>query len=239
MVLNMLRFFAWQNFTLLPLLVAAVPLAIRERGLPAALLLGIVLWLTFVTLVLPYQGLGWGFRYLSPFLGSFALLAGYGYRELSQRIGEGADGLVLALSAVTAVAAIPLLVVTTHRFAEPYLALEHLIAAQRTPFVLIDTAVSNPPDDSWALHPLDQVRNLPDLSNRPLRFSGNRVNVMLVVALCDKGPVTTITRADMHRVGFMPNVPEESPRFERMIRSVEQKSAGCVRHADFGESADR
>jgi hypothetical protein len=231
MVLNMLRFFAWQNFTLLPLLVAAVPLAIRERGLPAALLLGILLWLTFVTLVLPYQGLGWGFRYLSPFLGSFALLAGYGYRDLSQRIGDRADGLVLALSAVTVVAAIPLLVVTTHRFAEPYLALEHLIAAQQTPFVVIDTAVSNPPDESWALHPLDQVRNLPDLSNRPLRFSGNRVNVRLLVALCDKGAVTSITRADMHRVGFMTNVPERSPRFDAMVAAVQQMRPGCLRQA--------
>jgi hypothetical protein len=231
MVLNLLRFFAWQNFALLPLLVAAVPVAIRERGPAAALLLGIVLWLIFVTLVLPYQGLGWGFRYLSPFLGSFALLAGFGYRELAQRIGNGADGLVLALSAVTAVAAIPPLLVTTHRFAEPYLALERLLAAQRTPFVIIDTAVSNPPDDSWALHPLDQVRNLPDLSNRPLRFSGNRVNVRLLLQLCDKGAVTPITRGDMHRVGFMPNVPERSPRFETMMAAVQQMRPGCLRKA--------
>jgi hypothetical protein len=129
------------------------------------------------------------------------------------------------------VAAIPLLVVTTHRFAEPYLALEHLIAAQQTPFVVIDTAVSNPPDESWALHPLDQVRNLPDLSNRPLRFSGNRVNVRLLVALCDKGAVTSITRADMHRVGFMTNVPERSPRFDAMVAAVQQMRPGCLRQA--------
>jgi hypothetical protein len=78
MVLNLMRFVAWQNFALLPLLVAAVPVAISQRGLPGALLLGIVLWLAIVTLLLPYQGLGWGFRYLSPYLGSFALLAGLG-----------------------------------------------------------------------------------------------------------------------------------------------------------------
>ena len=229
MVLNLLRFFAWQNFALLPLLVAAVPVAVRDRGLAGALALGILLWLIFVTLVLPYQGLGWGFRYLSPYLGSFALLAGFGYRALRQRIGERADGMVLALSAATAVAAIPMLLVTTHRFAQPYLALERLVAAQRTPFVVIDTAVSNPPDRSWALHPLDQVRNLPDLSNRPLRFSGNRVNARLLIHLCDKGAVTAITRADMHSAGFMPNVPERSPRFEEMIRAAAQVRPGCFR----------
>lgn len=229
MVLNLLRFFAWQNFALLPLLVAAVPVAVRDRGLAGALALGILLWLIFVTLVLPYQGLGWGFRYLSPYLGSFALLAGFGYRALRQRIGERADGMVLALSAATAVAAIPMLLVTTHRFAQPYLALERLVAAQRTPFVVIDTAVSNPPDRSWALHPLDQVRNLPDLGNRPLRFSGNRVNARLLIQLCDKGAVTAITRADMHSAGFMPNVPERSPRFEEMIRAAAQVRPGCFR----------
>ena len=92
-----------------------------------------------------------------------------------------------------------------------------------------NTAVSNPPDQSWALHPLDQVRNLPDLSNWPLRFSGNRVNARLLVQLCAKGAVTAITRADMHLVGFIPNVPESSPRFEEMIRTAAEMRPGCFR----------
>ena len=229
MVLNLMRFFAWQNFALLPLLVAAVPLAIRERGLPRALLLGIVLWLALLTFVLPYQGLGWGFRYLSPYLGSFALLGGFGYRALAKSIGSQADSIVIVLSSTTALVALPLLMVTTHEFAKPYLALEALIAQQHTPFVVIDTAVSNPADQSWALHPLDQVRNMPDLSNRPLRFSGNRVNADMIAQLCAMGPVTMITRADMHRVGFGLNVPAESPRFEVLIRTVDQRKPGCLR----------
>lgn len=229
MVLNMLRFFAWQNFALLPLLVAAVPIALRDRGLPRALLLGIVLWLAIVTLILPYQGLGWGYRYLSPYLGSFALLAGFGYRELAPRLNDRADGLVLALSGITATVALPALLISTHSFAEPYIALERLVARQQIPFVVIDTAVSNPPDQGWALHPLDQVRNLPDLSNRPIRLSGNRVNAEMIERLCDKGPVTMVTRGDMHRVGFMLNVPEQSPRFENLIKQVGQSKPACLR----------
>jgi hypothetical protein len=231
MVLNLMRFLAWQNYALVPLIVAAVPVALRERGLAAALLLGILLWLGIVALLLPYQGLGWGFRYLSPYLGSFALLGGFGYRALASRIGERADGLVIALSALTALAAIPALIVTTHRFAEPYLVLEQLVLKQPTPFVVIDTEVSNPPDESWAVHPLDQVRNLPDLSNRPLRFSGNRLNAALIERLCDKGPVTLITRADMHRIGFEQNVPERSPWFEKMVGTVAQRRPGCIHEA--------
>jgi len=231
MVLNLMRFAAWQNLALLPLLVAAVPVALHKGGLPAALLLGILLWLVIITLMLPYQGLGWGFRYLSPYLGSFALLGGFGYRELAQRLGARADGVVISLSAVTAVAAIPVLIATTHRFAEPYLALEHLVAQQRTPFVVIDTEVSNPADESWAVHPLDQVRNRPDLGNRPLRFSGNRLNADLFGRLCANGPVTVISRKDMHAVGFGLNVPEQSPWFDSLVKIVGQRRPACLRKA--------
>lgn len=231
MVLNLMRFLAWQNLALLPLLVAAVPVAMRGRSLGGALLLGILLWLVIVTVLLPYQGLGWGFRYLSPYLGSFALLAGFGYRELAQRLGAQADGLVLSLSAITALVAIPALLVTTHAFARPYLSLEKLVAHQDSPFVVIDTAVSNPADGGWAVHPLDQVRNLPDLRNRPLRFSGNRVNAQLIGRLCDIGPVTMITRNDMHRVGFGLNVPEQSARFELLAQTVARMKPGCLHPA--------
>ena len=231
MVLNLMRFLAWQNLALLPLLVAAVPVAMRERGLAGALLLGIGVWLAIVTFLMPYQGLGWGFRYLSPYLGSFALLAGYGYRELARRLGPKIDGVVVFSSAVTAAATIPILLVTTQAFARPYLSLEQLVARQHTPFVVIDTEVSNPSDESWAVHPLDQVRNSPDLSNRPLRFSGNRLNAELITGLCQMGPVTAITRRDMHKVGFGLNVPEQSRRFQNILDRVNASRPGCLRAA--------
>ena len=97
--------------------------------------------------------------------------------------------------------------------------------------MVIDTAVSNPADGGWAVHPLDQVRNLPDLHNRPLRFSGNRVNAELIGRLCDMGPVTMITRNDMHRVGFGLNVPEQSPRFELLDQTVGRMKPGCLHAA--------
>jgi hypothetical protein len=229
MVLNLLRFVAWQNFALVPLLIAALP-AIRQRGLPSVLAVGVLLWLAFLALLMPYQGLGWGYRYLSPYFGSFALLSGYGYQWLEQRWGTRADGMVILSSAVTLVAAIPMLLITTHRFAAPYIALDRYVARQNAPLVVIDTTVSNPPDEGWAQHPLDQVRNLPDLSNRPLRFSGNRVNAAMIEQLCGRSQVTIVRRADMHRVGFMLNVPATSPDFERMMQKVEQARPGCLRN---------
>src|SRR5439155_19443992 len=110
-----------------------------------------------------------GFRYFSGYLGSFALLAGFGYRVLHGRLAERADGMVLVLSGITTLVAIPMLLVTTHRFAEPYLMLERLVAQQRTDFVVIDTALTPATDGGWVQHPLNEVHTLPDLSNRPPR----------------------------------------------------------------------
>lgn len=231
MVMNLVRFIAWQHFALLPLLIAAVPVSLRQRGLPGALLLGIAAWLAFVALVLPYQGLGWGYRYLSGYLGSFAILAAYGYRDLERRLGARADGMVIVLSALTAIVAIPFLLITTDRFAEPYVVLDRLIERQRTPFVLINTEVTAAPDDRWTTHPFGQVRNLPDLSNRPLRFSSNQMDPELLARLCERGPVTLITRGDMQRIGFEADVPEPSPEFERLIRAAAPMAPDCFRKA--------
>lgn len=231
MAMDLVRFFAWQNLALLPLFIAAIPVAWREGRLAGALMLGIVAWLLFIALMEPYQGLGWGFRYLSPYLGSFALLAGYGYRALEQRLGPHADGMVLGLSSATLVAAIPILLVATYRFAEPYITLDGFIARQQTPFVLINTEVTPAIGGAWSTHPFGQVRNLPDLSNRPLRFSSNQMDPERLAQLCSKGEVTLITRADMHRIRFEANVPEPSPRFDALVSAAAQKAPACFRRA--------
>ncbi len=228
-ILNLLRFVAWQNLALLPLLIAGVPVAIRERGLARALLLGIVLWIVFLALVLPEQGRGYGYRYLNGYVGSAALLAGYGYRELEGWIGRKADGLVLFLSGVTAIAAIPLLFVANYRLLQPHLAVERLIDRQPTALVVIDDEFTPSLDGRWPDSAFDHARNLPDLSNRPLRFSSHRLNPVLLAGLCRRGPVTLITRADMHRVGFIENVPESSPEFDTLVRA--SGAANCYRAA--------
>jgi len=230
-VLNLMRLVAWQNLALWPLLVAAVPIALRKRGLARALLLGIVLWIVFLALVLPEQGRGWGYRYLDGYEGSFALLAGYGYRELEAKIGRKADGLVALLSGLTLVAAIPLLLTAAHRFMQPHLAMQHLIAAQRTPFVLIDDTPSESVDGRWADNALDHVRNQPDLTNRPLRFSSEDMTPALLAELCRRGLVTLITRADMHRLGFELNVDARDPKFEALVAPAAHEQPACFRPA--------
>ena len=225
--LNLLRFIAWQHVALLPLLSAGMAVAFRDRGFPAVLLSGVSLWLLFITIVIPFQGHGWGYRYLHPYLGSFALLAGYGYRELRKAIGKRIDGFVLVLSAVTAFVTIPLLLAAAHRLVEPYVALERHIAAQQAPMVLLDTYPTPTSDGRWAGNAVENVRNLPDLSNRPLRFSSRTMSPELLAGLCSQGQVTLITRADQRSIGFWLNAAEDSPRFAALVGPVQKEMADC------------
>jgi hypothetical protein len=237
MMLNLMRFVAWQNFVLVPLLIAAVPVVLRQRGFPGALALGIIAWLLFLTVVLPEQGRGWGYRYLHGYIGSFALLAGYGYRELEERIGREADGIVLLMSGLTVVVALPLLFAASYRFMQPHLAMERLIQSQPTPFVLVDDNMAKARDGGWAEGAGDHVRNTPDLSNRPLRFSADVLPPELLAGLCRKGPVTLITRADMNRAG-LGDLPERGPKFEALLAANVEKD-GCYRSARWPAVAVR
>lgn len=228
MMLNLMRFAAWQNLALWPLCVAAVPVAIRERGLARALFLGILAWLAFIAILLPDQGRGWGYRYLDGYEGSFALLAGAGYRELEKRIGREADGLVVLLTGITAVIAMPVLLASTSRLMRPHIALEHLISSQSSAFVVIDDTPARSIDGRWADSSLDHVRNWPDLTNRPLRFSAEDLDPHLLAELCQRGTVALVTRSDMHRVGYILNVPSRSPDFEKLL-SANSNRAGCYK----------
>jgi len=225
--LNLLRFIVWQHAALLPLLSAGIAVAVRDRGFPAVLMFGITIWLAFITIVIPFQGHGWGYRYLHPYLGSIALLAGYGYRELRKTIGNTIDGFVLILSAVTVGATIPMLFAASHKLVEPYASLERLVSIQRAPMVLIDTYPGPTTDGRWAGNAVENVRNLPDLSNRPLRLSSRALSPELLEQLCQRGKIALITRADQRRVGFWLNAETDSPSFVELVGPVQKEMPDC------------
>lgn len=227
MLLNLLRFIAWQNLALIPLLFAAVPVAWRAKTIAAPLLWGILAFIIFITIVLPFQGHGWGYRYLHPFLGNFALLAGLGYQRLAARIGQRADGTVLILSAATLVLAFPFLLTRTYAFVAPHVALEQLIAEQKTDFVVLDTENVPSLDGRWAANAIDNVRNSPDLDNPTLRFSSIHLGPVSIGALCRRGSITMVSRRDMHAAGFALNASSISPRFSALMHSIANK--GCLR----------
>jgi len=230
--LNLLRFFAWQNLALLPLLAAAVSLAWRARSIVTPLFWGSASAILFFAIILPYQGHGWGYRYLHGYLGSFALLAGFGYRQLALEKGRAADGMVVLLSAATLLVSMPFLLNRMQAFFAPHLRLEHLIARQGGDFLLIDTEEEHrTTDGEWTENAIDHVRNRGDLSNRPLRFSSRVMPRKSLAELCARGSVTLITRKQLHEIGFASNSPLASPRVDAMIAAVNQFHPGCLKPA--------
>lgn len=220
MLHNLLRAATWNAAFVLPFVVLALPAIRRREGVALPLAAGVVLTLLAMTVLLPYQGHGWGYRYVHGLLGNGMLLAGYGYRELARRDAPRAVGLALVLALGT-VPILAWLLATSHGFVAPYARLTHVIERQRGDFVIVDT---EPPSSA-----IDQVRNRADLANRPLIFSSKDLTQAQIAGLCARGNITLITRRDFHGVGFAPDLPEQSRLFAR--RTALLAGRGCLRRA--------
>lgn len=188
MEFNILRFLVWTPLFLLPLLVLAWPDIRRLDGIALPLFLGIVLMLLMRTILLPYQGHGWGYRSLHGMIGSFAILAGYGYTHWAKSDRERADGTVALFAAATA-ALLPFLLWSAHHFTAPYARLSAAIERQPTDYVILDTEST--------LAAIDQVRNRADLTNRPLVLASHRLSNAQLRELCAKGSVTWVDGSDI------------------------------------------
>ncbi|OYW86638.1 MAG: MFS transporter, partial [Sphingobium sp. 32-64-5] len=137
-LLHLSRFLAWNNLLLVPLAViglwrmdwraalrgerVALPLALGAFGM-AALAMD--------------QGYGWGYRYLHPFIGSFALLAGWGWISLRRPGGE-LRGATLAASVLVALLTGSFLMARAHDYVAPYAAAHRLILSSDADVVLVD-----------------------------------------------------------------------------------------------------
>jgi hypothetical protein len=182
MALNLLRFVAWQHILLVPLALLSWPAIRRGEGIARPLALGMASILLLALVLIPSQGVGWGYRYLHGYLGSAALLAGYGWLRIADSLAEGRQRLLMAgTSAATALILLPFLLAQTYRQVEPNRKADSFLAAQQVPFVLVD-----PSGMSFGN---EYVRNAPDLSNRPLRFDLELLRDDQVRSLCAAGPV--------------------------------------------------
>ncbi|MEZ5697231.1 MAG: hypothetical protein R3E18_12625 [Sphingomonadaceae bacterium] len=215
---NIVRFICWNVLFLVPLAALAWPAVKTGTGIALPLAAGIVLTFLAMMLLLPYQGHGYGYRYFHAVLGNWFLLAGYGYVCWARRDQARADAGTAIMAMATAFCAIPFLLVTSHQFVAPYASLDRLIERQQADFAVIDT---EQPQNA-----IDQARNLPDLSNRPLRFSSDDMSQAQIMTLCQRGSIALIRRQDFHRADFSPDLPETSPEFERKVAVTDGQS--CV-----------
>lgn len=165
MAANLLRFAVWQNLLLLPLLVVGVRVVRRDR-LAAALLAGLILPIMVMTIILPYQGLGFGYRYLHGVLGNAVLLAVFGWRALAASHAR-LRPMVLKSTAASLLVVLPVQAWMAHARYQPWAQASAKIARSGAGYVLIEAARA----------PLvqDEVLNRPDLSNRPIRLIAEQV----------------------------------------------------------------
>lgn len=195
MALNLIRFIAWQNVLVLPLVLIAAAGFVRMSGVWRAMLGGIVLTIVVMTVILAFQGHGWGYRYLHGQLASACLLATYGYFRLPDHVRSAAParalvGAALAVSLLLA----PVRAWQAASFTTPYRLADNAISKIDADVVLVDA-----PQYTYAI---DLVRNDPLLGNRPKRMTPQLLSDAQLVALCRNYKVEVFTDADAARFGL-------------------------------------
>ncbi len=206
---NLFRFVVWQNPALWFAVVAGYPLwkqVIQVRAIMLSMLaMGLI-----VTLFVPFQGHGWGYRYLHHFLGGLSLCGAYGYHRLMQnKTAWPLMLLQLAKSvrlwcAVTLLAVLPYLVSVSGLYNWPYWKIDRELSAIKADFILLDT-IDLP-------YPFDFVLNDPFYIKRPLRLYSLKLELPMIDKICAMGtvhfyrPKTPFDSSDAERKEHLPEL---------------------------------
>lgn len=201
MVQNLLRFAAWQNPMLLVLLVPGMAVAWRANGVLRSLAVGIVLTILAMFILLPYQDIGWGYRYIHGLIGNAVLLATAGWIELTRQATlsdrQQACGVLGVLTAAATLILAPLHASHMHGMIAPSAKARAAILSSESDAVIVDT--------STIYYGGDYVRNDPDLRNRPLTFDLGLLNEPQVRELCARFRLSIFDGRDAARFGVVEN----------------------------------
>jgi hypothetical protein len=233
MGVNLLRFLAWQTPILIPLAVVGL-LAGHEQNqnrTNLALAAGIALTLAAMLVLMPYQGHGWGYRYLHGFLGSLALIAAQGWIWVTGRGTQAsrAPALAVLLSALGSLfVLLPWQAYQVHAFVNPYASAVAAIEHSGAEVVIVD------PTDIWFGE--DLVRNDPFLRTAPKVLSLPRLDETRLSELCRRGDVAIFDREDAQRLGM--RIVQSQPDMvnqDRKLRTA-ARSLGCGRPVSVSRS---
>ncbi len=223
MVRNLLRFVSWQHLMLLPLFIAGCARLRRADPVLMSLAAGMALTTAIAFVLMPYQSYGWGYRYLHGFIGAAALLASYGYVELSGALsGAAASRLRTACvvaTMLTATLLLPSRLWQARQTAEPYATAFAFVRNADADVVLID-----PTGHRMAV---DLVRNEPDLDNRPVLLDLKFLQPGQARRLCERYRVRVFTPelAQQFDLPAMPSL-EIADRMAATVRE-ELRQAHC------------
>jgi hypothetical protein len=229
MGLNLFRFLAWQSPLTLPLALAGF-LAYRHRSrMINALALAIFFTLAVMLILIPFQGHGWGYRYLHGFLGSLSLLAAQGWTFMTER-RPGADKIAQPAFFVLASILVSLLVIfpwhayQTRAFVSPYASAVEAIRRSNAEVVVVD------PVGIW--YGTDLVRNDPFLRTTPKVMGLGYLDGASPRKLCQRYDVAIFERRDAERFGLRVEQTQlltpAAVQHHRGLREI-MRSLGCGR----------
>ena len=203
MAKNLLRFVTWQNPLTTPLVLLGAMGALRAKGALRSLALGLGLTTLAVFVLIPFQGYGWGYRYLHGLLGSTCLLAAWRWGQFGETLTTSAKATArsafVAVATASLLALLPIHAWQAHQIVRPYAMADAAIRRSKAQLVFVDGA------GTW--FDWDLVRNDPYLTNRPLTlYLGAAIpgglNQTQVKALCTHYSVTIFDRTDAAHFGI-------------------------------------
>jgi hypothetical protein len=174
---------------------------------------GVILTLAAMFILMPDQGLGWGYRYLHGLIGSLSLLAGYGWIALSARATRdemAASWTMLTIgSAVAWLILLPVHAKHAHEFAMPYVRAADAIGHAATDLVVIDK--------SELLFAEDFVRNDPFLGNRPKVLDLTFLDEAKLADLCARYSISLFGHPQALAFGIPLN--DDATKFDDEVRA--------------------
>ncbi|TXN40981.1 hypothetical protein FV232_07185 [Methylobacterium sp. WL30] len=198
MAMNVVRFAAWQSPLLLPLTALAWPAIRRGEGLARPLAAGLFITVGAMFVLLPYQGHGWGYRYLHGLIGNASLLAAYGWIRITGTPAPHRRSVAAAILGLGWIAAVLILVpgraLEANRFAAPYAKAVEAIARSPADIVLVD--------DANLVYGMDLVRNDPYLRERPTVLLLRRLSTEKLAELCATRTIALFGQTEGARFGI-------------------------------------
>jgi hypothetical protein len=216
-VANLIRFIAWQNLLLVPLFMVGAHQAIRRRDWRLiALLAAVVVLVVFKLVLRPYQGHGWGYRYMHGVIGITCILAAAGWQSLRAQALIGWRHLQVA-TAATLLIATPWLLWQAHAFSGLFALPDRAIATSGADVVIVE--------DNAAEFSKDLVYNPPYLDRRPIRLLASKVRGDDMAGLCRRYRIAFLTAPSLVPIEHAfsrtpPQRPSDVARLQRTATTV-------------------
>ena len=157
---------------------------------------------------MPFQGHGWGYRYLHGLIGNLALLAGFGWisaaREATARESAAMRAALFLSSAFSLLVLLPAHLESAGSLTRPYALADAALRRARSDIVVIDK--------TGMRYGVDLARNDPFLRERPIRLMLQSLSDADLAALCARYSIELFDAANGAAYGVPLNEEELARR---------------------------